>query len=160
VNLHAIVPKFSPGKIWSLVRRDVKRGLVASYHDYNTLARIDEWTWPYWGEKAHTVPVHVLTGAQDWRHAAWMLASFFHATEIAWPILFHDDGTLSDEGRQTLQRIFPDARIISRAGSGHGARSQTESLSILRRISSHAPARAQSLRHAAFHHLRTLPRHR
>jgi hypothetical protein len=115
VKVRAIVPNFSPGRIWNLLRRDVKRGVVASYHDYSTLARIDEWTWPYWGEKAHTIPVHVLVGAQDWRHAAWMLASFFHASEIAWPIVFHDDGTLADDGRQTLQRIFPKARLISRA---------------------------------------------
>jgi hypothetical protein len=114
VKVRGIVPKLSFGRIWSLVRRDVKRGVVASYHDYNTLARIDEWSWPFWGEKPHTVPVHVLAGAQDWRLAAWMLASFFHATEIAWPVVVHDDGTLPKEGRETIGRLFTAARIILR----------------------------------------------
>jgi hypothetical protein len=110
------VPKLlSPGRIWNLVRRDVKRGAVAAYHDYNTLGRIEEWSWPLWGEKPHTVPVHVLTGAQDWRLAAWMLASFFHATELAWPVVVHDDGTLPDEARKTLERLFTGTRVISRA---------------------------------------------
>jgi hypothetical protein len=105
----------SPGRLWYLFRRDVKRGWSATYHDYKTLERIDHWEWPYWGEETHTVPIHVLTGAQDWRLAAWMLASFFHASEIAWPVVIHDDGTLSAEGRETLLRLFTKARIVSRA---------------------------------------------
>ena len=98
-----------------LLRRDLKRGWAASYHDYKTLQRIDEWSWHFWSEVPHAVPVHVLTGANDWRLAAWMLASWFQATEHAWPIVIHDDGTLPEEGRATLERLFANARIIRRA---------------------------------------------
>jgi hypothetical protein len=105
----------SPGRLWWLFRRDLKRGWKASYHDYQTLGRIEQWHWPYWAEKPATVPIHILTGAKDWRLAIWMLASFFHYTEMAWPLIVHDDGTLPAEGRATLQRIFPDLRLITRA---------------------------------------------
>lgn len=97
------------------LRRDLKRGWAASYHDYKTLPRIDEWSWPFWGETPHAVPIHLLTGANDWRLAAWMLASWFQATEHAWPIVIHDDGTLPEEGRATLERLFASARVIRRA---------------------------------------------
>ncbi len=43
-----------------------------------------------------------------------MLASWFHFTERAWPVIIHDDGTISDEAASTLQRLFPSARIIRR----------------------------------------------
>ena len=68
-------------------------------------------------EKPGPVPIHILTGAKDWRLAVWMLASFFHYTESAWPLVIHDDGTLSAEGRTTLLRMFPGARIIERANA-------------------------------------------
>ena len=104
----------TPGRIWWQISRDVKRGWDASYHDYHTLPRIDEWFWPYWGEKAAQVPVHVLTGANDWRLSAWMLASFFHFSEVAWPVVIHDDGTLPEEACTTLASLFEGARIITR----------------------------------------------
>jgi hypothetical protein len=104
-----------PGRIWWQLSRDMKRGWDASYHDYNTLRRIDDWYWPYWGEKAAQVPVHVLTGGKDWRLSAWMLASFFHFTEVAWPVVIHDDGTLNREARAGLTSLFEGARIIDRA---------------------------------------------
>lgn len=93
----------------------MKRGWSAAYHDYKTLPRIAEWSWPFFGEKPHRVSVHVLTGEKDWRLAAWMLASWFHFSEKGWPIVIHDDGTLTEEGRASLQAMFLDARIIMRA---------------------------------------------
>ena len=104
----------SPGRLWWLFRRDLKRGWYASYHDYKTLPRIEEWKWPFWGEPAQTIPVHILTGAQDWRLSAWMLASWFQFSEHAWPVIIHDDGTLPDHARATLQMLFKNARFISR----------------------------------------------
>jgi hypothetical protein len=105
----------TPGRLWWLFRRDLKRGFRASWNDYKTLPRIGDWSWPYWAEEPAQVPVHILTGANDWRLAAWMLASWFHFTEQAWPVIVHEDGTLPAEGRATLLRLFPDTRIIERA---------------------------------------------
>lgn len=105
----------SPGRLWWQLSRDVKRGWGATYHDYFTLPRIEEWAWPYWSEPAATVPIHVLTGANDWRLCAWMLASFFHSTGLAWPVVIHDDGTLGEEARSALRELHPHAEIIARA---------------------------------------------
>ena len=105
----------SPGRLWWLLRRDVKRGWDASWHHYLTLPRIAEWSWPFWAERPATIPIHVLTGANDWQLAAWMLASFFHFTEIAWPVVIHDDGTLPEGARATLAHLFSGARFILRS---------------------------------------------
>ncbi|MEQ1861617.1 MAG: hypothetical protein ABMA13_16985 [Chthoniobacteraceae bacterium] len=107
----------SPGNLWGQLRRDVKRGWGAAYHDYNTLPLIEDWSWSFWGEEPATVPVHILTGEKDWRLAAWALASFFHYTEIAWPVVIHDDGTLPEEGREMLGTLFNSCRIIPREES-------------------------------------------
>jgi len=104
----------SPGRLLWLLRRDIKRGWEATYHDYRTKPLITEWAWPFWGEAPQPVPVHMLTGKNDWLLAAWALASFFHFTEQTWNVVIHDDGTLPDEARTTLKELFKTARIISR----------------------------------------------
>ncbi len=104
----------SPGRLWWLLRRDFKRGWGASYHDYKTCPMITKWSWPFWNEPAMTTPVHVLTGAKDWRLCAWMLASFFHFSEQTWNIVIHDDGTLPADARDSLKTLFKNARIIGR----------------------------------------------
>jgi hypothetical protein len=96
------------------LRRDLKRGWDAAHHEYKVLPRIADWTWAFWSETPQKVPVHVLTGEKDWRLAAWMLASWFHFSEHAWPIFIHDDGTLPDEARTLFQKLFTTARIIDR----------------------------------------------
>jgi len=105
----------SPGRLWWLLRRDLKRGFDASYHEHKTLRRIEEWSWPFWHEVAQTTPVHLLTGEKDWWLSAWMLASWFEASERGWPIVLHDDGTLPAEGATLLRKLFPNLRIIPRA---------------------------------------------
>src|SRR5205823_5569053 len=42
------------------------------------------------------------------------LASFFQFSELAWPVMIHDDGTLPEDGRATLQKLFPFTRVITR----------------------------------------------
>jgi hypothetical protein len=104
----------SPGRLWWQLRRDFKRGWEATHHHYKTLPRIAEWSWPFWNEKPKAVPVHVLTGRDDWQLAAWMLASWFHYTEHAWPVVIHDDGALPAQARDVFPRLFPSVRIIDR----------------------------------------------
>ena len=104
----------SPGRLWWLLRRDLKRGWDASYHDYRTKPRIAEWAWPFWKETPQTVPVHVLTGEKDWQLCCWMLASWFHFTEATWRIFIHDDGTLPEPARAIFRKLFSNIRIIPR----------------------------------------------
>jgi hypothetical protein len=105
----------SPGRLLLFLRRDIKRGWAASYHDYKTKPRITEWKWPYWNETPMPVPVHVLTGANDWHLCAWMLASWFTFTEQTWRVVIHDDGTLPPTAKKTLSTLFKTARFISRS---------------------------------------------
>src|SRR5688572_13353551 len=107
----------SPGRLWWLIRRDLKRGWGATYHDYKTKPRIAEWSWPFWNDVPQSTPVHVLTGKHDWQLCAWMLASWFHFTEETWTVVIHDDGTLPEEGRALFQNLFKTSRIISRPDS-------------------------------------------
>jgi len=106
-----------PGRLWLLFRRDLRRGWKASRNYYRKLPLIEKWHWPFWNETLKSVPLHVLTGAQDWQLAAWMLASFFHSTGHAWPIVIHEDGTLPVEARETLEAMFPKIRFIGREES-------------------------------------------
>lgn len=104
----------SPGRLLWLLRRDLKRGWEATYHDYRVKPLITQWNWPYWSEKPEEVPVHVLTGRDDWQLCAWMLASWFHYTKKSWNVAIHDDGTLPNEAGVFFQRAFPHARILWR----------------------------------------------
>jgi hypothetical protein len=104
----------SPGRLWWLLRRDLRRGLTATRHHYRTLPRIEQWKAPFWEEKPQPVPLHVLTGKEDWRLAAWMLASWFYFSECTWPVVIHDDGTLPKEAGRKLQAMFPHVRVIAR----------------------------------------------
>jgi len=105
----------SPGRLWWLLKRDMKRGWSASYHDYKTRPLIQKWDWPFWNDAPMSVPIHVLTGEKDWQLCAWMLASFFHYTEHTWSVAIHDDGTLTEQIRRELASLFKNARIIPRA---------------------------------------------
>ena len=105
----------SPGRLWWLLRRDLKRGWEASRHEYKVLPRIADWSWPFWNDPPQSVPIHLLTGKNDWRLAAWMLASWHHFSERTWPIFIHDDGSLPGEARELLQKLFPNARVIDRS---------------------------------------------
>ncbi|WP_131989088.1 hypothetical protein [Chthoniobacter flavus] len=79
------------------------------------LPRIADWSWPFWNDPPQSVPIHLLTGKNDWRLSAWMLASWHHFSERTWPIFIHDDGTLPEEARELLKKLFPKARIIERS---------------------------------------------
>ena len=47
--------------------------------------------------------------------AAWTLASWFCATDLGWPIVIHDDGTLSAHARESFADLFGgNLKIISR----------------------------------------------
>jgi len=77
------------------------------------LETIQQWKPPA-TDSGSSVSVHVVTGERDWPAAAWALASWCCFTEADWPIVFHDDGTLTDRAAAQLRASFPAARIIRR----------------------------------------------
>lgn len=59
--------------------------------------------------------LHLLTGARFWYQTAFCLASFArHAPRPLRPVIY-DDGTLAPRFRDPLLRLFPAARVVSRA---------------------------------------------
>jgi len=58
--------------------------------------------------------IHVFTCSQDWLNLIWALKSFYWASKRQYALCIHDDGTLTDANRATLQQHFPNARIIDR----------------------------------------------
>lgn len=102
----------TPGRILYLLQREWERGLSASWHFHRTLPGISHWQ-PRDMPAAPAVPVHTLTGSGDWLLCLWMLASWQITTGRSWEIVIHEDGTLSEREKSTIQTIFPKARLIS-----------------------------------------------
>ena len=100
------------GRLWYLAQRDWQRGLGATWHDRVTSRRILQWQNPHVTLPPGEIPIHVLTGRDDWLLACWMLASWFHQTGCNWTVLIHDDGHLPAEGAAALERIAPGSRRI------------------------------------------------
>jgi hypothetical protein len=103
-----------PGNLWSTIFRRPRRAARLAREHAEALARIEKWTFPFSNESPTGIPVHLVAGRDNWRFAAWMLASWFHFSERCWPVVIHDDGTLPENALATLQRLFPPARIIGR----------------------------------------------
>src|SRR4051812_31124506 len=59
--------------------------------------------------------LHVLTSASDWLNLIWSLKTFYYFADRRYALCIHEDGSLSPEDLDQLQRHFPDARIIRRA---------------------------------------------
>jgi hypothetical protein len=120
----------TPGRLWYLLQRDWKRGLSATWNDRVTSRRILEWRNPYAGQPLEEIPIHVLTGRDDWLLACWMLASWFHTTQRNWHVVIHDDGQLPAEAQPAFARMVPGVgaigaveadRAVFAALSGHPA---------------------------------------
>ncbi len=77
------------------------------------LETIGQWSPPA-ADSSSPVSVHVVTGEREWPAAAWALASWCCFTECEWPILIHDDGTLTERAATQLRASFPAARLIPR----------------------------------------------
>jgi hypothetical protein len=70
---------------------------------------------PVTAEPDRACEIHVLTSARDWVNLMWVLKSFYRHSGRSFALCIHEDGSLCDEERQTLQRHFPHARLIPRA---------------------------------------------
>jgi hypothetical protein len=104
----------TPGRLWWLLRRDWNRGWKAAYHDYRVLPRIAEWRCTASQKNPTSAALHLLTGRNDFLLSAWMLASWFHFTDLLWEVIVHDDGTLPPEGEMLFRKLIPEVKIIRR----------------------------------------------
>lgn len=103
----------SEGTLWYQMQRDWKRGFAASWNDRFISRRILEWRNPFSHLPHEEVPVHVLTGSEDWLLACWMLASWFHFTERNWRVFIHDDGRLPPDASPAFVKMFSGVRGVN-----------------------------------------------
>ncbi|MEM1059134.1 MAG: hypothetical protein AAGK14_07785 [Verrucomicrobiota bacterium] len=101
-------------RLIELILFNLRRGAQAACYDYVASRRIRDFRLPPNAGPAPPVAVHLVVGREDWRRAAWTLASWHHFTERRWDLVLHDDGTLPPEANTLLQSIFPNARLVSR----------------------------------------------
>jgi hypothetical protein len=64
------------------------------------------------GAEAHC-EVHVLTSAWDWDLALWAVGSFYHFSEVNWPLVVHDGGGMRPEWFARFEQLFPGCRVVS-----------------------------------------------
>jgi hypothetical protein len=58
--------------------------------------------------------VHLLTGRKFWYQTAFCLWTFAHHSQRAVAPVIYDDGTLTDEFRDPLARLFPSTKFVSK----------------------------------------------
>jgi hypothetical protein len=62
-----------------------------------------------------TVELHLLTGRRFWYQTAFCLWSFAHQSGRPLAPVIYDDGTLTEEFRTALARLFPATRFVTKA---------------------------------------------
>jgi len=60
------------------------------------------------------VEVRVLTWRRDWINLIWSLKSFYHYSEVDYPLFIHDGGLEAHQIR-ILAQHFPDAKLVTRS---------------------------------------------
>ena len=103
----------SIGALALKVRQKYEHGLTVAHYRDTVRPRILK-TRPISNTTDTICEIHVLTSAKDWLNLMWALKSFYWASRRNYALCIHDDGTLTDEHRNTLQKHFPKARVIER----------------------------------------------
>lgn len=55
---------------------------------------------------------HIMTSQSDWLMALWAAWSFYHFSQVEWPLVIHDGGGLSQKILLQMVRLFPNMRFI------------------------------------------------
>jgi hypothetical protein len=103
----------SLGSILLEVQQKYEHGLRTAYLRDTVRFRILN-SLPIVNTLDQTCEIHVLTCAKDWLNLVWTLKTFYHYSQRQYALCIHDDGTLSNADRTTLQHHFPHARLIAR----------------------------------------------
>jgi hypothetical protein len=103
----------SIGSIIYQIRKKYEHGLPTAYYRDSVRKSILS-SKPITNTSDISCEIHVFTSANDWLNLVWALKSFYHFSQRHYGLCIHDDGTLTDENRETLQHHFPNARIIDK----------------------------------------------
>src|SRR5437879_10865466 len=106
--------KLTPGAVWLRCRQKFERGVRVAWYRDVVRPRILS-TPPIMGTTDRRCEIHVLTSKQDWLNLIWTLKSFYVASGRRYALCIHEDGSLADGEVGTLEKHFPDTRIIRRA---------------------------------------------
>ena len=101
------------GRTLLRLRQTFDRGLKAAWYRDIVRKRILN-TAPVEAGDTSVCEIHVLTSDTDWLNLMWALKSFYHASGRRYGLCIHDDGTLTDQTRQTLSAHFPAACVLNR----------------------------------------------
>jgi hypothetical protein len=102
------------GRLWLKFRQRFGHGLTCAWYRDAVRPRILS-TNPVVAADASVAEIHVLTSANDYLNLLWAMKSFYHLSQRRYALCIHDDGTLTDEIRETLAYHFPAARILNRS---------------------------------------------
>jgi len=103
----------TPGGLLLRLRQKFGHGLRTAWYRDVVRPRILR-TPPVVGTTDKRCEIHVLTSAGDWLNLLWTLKSFYAASRRKYALCIHDDGSLSNEARNSVQAHFPAARLIAR----------------------------------------------
>lgn len=103
----------SLGALALKIQQKYQHGLQTAYYRDNVRYRILK-TQPILNTTDKTCEIHVFTCSQDWLNLIWTLKTFYYYSKRHYALCIHDDGTLTESDRLTLQEHFPQARIIER----------------------------------------------
>src|SRR5438552_335942 len=106
-------PPMTPGGLLLRLRQKFGHGLRTAWYRDVVRPRILR-TPPVVGTTDKRCEIHVLTSAGDWLNLLWTLKSFYAASRRKYALCIHDDGSLSNEARNSVQAHFPAARLIAR----------------------------------------------
>ena len=105
--------KMTLGRLIYIIRRRVKLGIAHWYAEHFLMDRITAWRCNV-NLPQTEVPIHLLTSKHDWKMALWMLVSFQEASGRRWPLVLHEDGSLTETEFSIYRSMFPGMRIITR----------------------------------------------
>jgi hypothetical protein len=105
-----------PGALLLKFRQKFGKGLRVAWYRDKIRPKILQ-TRPCTGLVDDSAEVHVLTSEQDWLNLLWTLKSFYNVSDKPYKLVIHEDGSLGEEEKGHMIRLFPDAAIISRKES-------------------------------------------
>jgi len=136
------------GKLLYKYRQQFSHGFRTAWYRDVVRARILK-TSPVTADDISVCEIHVLTSEADYLNLVWALKSFYYASGRKYGLCVHDDGTLTDEIRETLAHHFPAARVLNRQGSEVAVLQELEEFPRCKefRLSNHLAPKVFDFRH-------------
>jgi len=94
---------------------------------------VSGWRNPWSSLPVEKVPLHVMTGSDQFAMTKCMLVSFFEKTRRNWKVVLHDDGTLPEDAVRVLGEMGIQAEYVGRSALLDRARQVLADLPLCRR---------------------------